>query len=179
MDITQYVPQLNHLHLRYCQKITDTGLRIIADRMQDLYALDLSFCTKVTVSGIYHLLETRGDVLAELRLWGCRMLDIASNPITPFSNEGGYAGRQILAVLRLLHRQHRHCGLSILDLRLCQGMPRLEQGYSDDDAFVKGMKALAFEQKVPGFFSRPVMWNHEVQKRILRDCRSRFPSKIH
>jgi len=176
ISIANYLPQLKHLHLRYCLRLTDQGVNAIASSMPDLYSLDLSFCTKVTISALFGLLELRGRSLAELRLQGCNQLEVALDPNAPdtarhhsrrqpSSEQGGYAGRQLLCVLRS-HRSH--CALSILDVRQCMGQPSLDRGYPDSDSFVQGMAALHFEQKAPGLFSRPARCSPELVERLVR-----------
>jgi len=140
--------------------------------MPDLYALDLSFCTKVSISALFNLLEIRGQCLAELRLQGCHHLEIALDPNAPERQDrrqrphaqGGYAGRQLLGVLR----SHRNqCALSVLDVRQCTGQPSLDEGYPDTDPFVQGMAGLQFEQKVPGFFCRAARCDAELEQRLV------------
>jgi hypothetical protein len=177
--VTRHVPQLSHLHLRYCRHVSDAGVHAIAQGMPHLYSLDLGFCTKVTVAALVSLIEIRGHCLAELRLQACRNLDICADPygrvptITTAPSRGvgrsvqyagGYAGRQLLAALRL---REDSCSLSVLDVRQCGGQPSLTVGYRESDPFVAGMATLSFEQRAPGFFVRPARWNPNIEQRLV------------
>lgn len=82
MDLAHYVPNLAHLHLRYCKRVTDTGINAITESMQNIYSLDLSFCTRISISSIFNLLEIRSDTLSELRLQNCHQLSIATSSQT-------------------------------------------------------------------------------------------------
>lgn len=144
-------------------------MHAITQRVSHLYSLDLSFCTKLTVSALVSLLEIRGHSLAELRLLGCRNLDIARDPNGPPAprgqNVGGYAGRLMLAALR---SHDGRCCLSVLDVRDCAGQPSMTTDYPINDPFVVGMAALQFEQTVPGFFARPARWNRDVERHLVK-----------
>ena len=151
------MPNLAHLHLRYCKRVTDTGINAITENMQNIYSLDLSFCTRISISSIFNLLEIRSDTLSELRLHNCHQLSITTNSQSQTAD--GSAGRSILAALEAKD----HC-LCTLDVRNC-GVP---ETYQQDEPFVQGMSALHFDQVVPFFFSRPARWNTNVQRRLLR-----------
>lgn len=182
IGISQHVPQLVFLHLRYCKRITDAGVIAVANGLENLYSLDLSFCSRVTSRSICALLDARRETLSELRLQECRQLRIANDP-SDFDDYGNglrgarqniaLDGQVILKSLRSPGGRLRSTNLqqesilSLLDLRCCGGQPIIEVGYSDKDAFVRGMKALQFEQKAPGFFARPARWNERVQARLL------------
>jgi hypothetical protein len=153
--LAQTVPQLNHLHLRYCKKITDKGINAVANSMQRLHSLDLSFCSRITSAAILDLLVIRQDSLAELRLQSCSHLDITRdlrhhNEFRGNFTGDGSTGRSILNTLRQKGVQSH---LSMLDLRNCGGYEG-GQGYPNEDAFVQGMAALRFKQLIPGFFQR-------------------------
>lgn len=154
------MPNLAHLHLRYCKRVTDTGINAITERMHNIYSLDLSFCTRISVASISNLLEIRGDTLSELRLRNCNQLSITMNAQSPTAD--GSAGRSILAAIQA----NDHC-LCTLDVRNC-GRTLVQESFRQDDPFVQGMTDLLFDQTVPGFFTRPARWNTNVQRRLLR-----------
>ena len=156
---------LQHLHLRYLKKITDAAVIAIALNIQELVSLDLSFCSKVTATGIYRLLDELRNSLVELRLK--HSLSISSRTFDEDgrrrnhgqqSNNGSnnHAGHWILNALRRRPHSSIDHSLCLLDVRGCGGQPGRDIPYSDEDPFVKGMSALRFEQKVPGFFSRSI-----------------------
>jgi hypothetical protein len=184
--------------MRYCKRITDSGVNAIAGTLQHLYSLDLSFCTKLTASSVCNLLESRHETLSELRLQQCRQLKIARDPNDDDDDghdgrggrhhtiaRGARDGQSILKSLkspvrsRFLQQagtQQQQSNLSILDVRFCGGQPNMDVGYPDSDPFVRGMNSLQFEQKTPGFFSRPARWNASVQARLLEQLES---SNVH
>jgi len=165
-SLAQHVPKLAHLHLRYCKRITDTGINTITNGMQDLYSLDLSFCTRISNASILNLLEIRSGTLSELRIRNCTQLDISMTDQSTNGRDGnGSAGRVILGVLQ--SNPSENC-LCILDVRACGGYANAVESYAEDDPFVQGMKSLHFEQAVPGFFSRPARWNDKVLQRLTR-----------
>ena len=144
--------------MRYCKKLTDRSIDSIARGMDHLYSLDLSFCTKLTATSIFNLLDLRFESLTELRLKHCIQLDIAAINQGPQHQQqqapaqaGGSAGRLIANAIRT---HPDHC-LSILDVRECCGQRSASVPYKETDPFVVGLKAMGFEQRVPGFFSRP------------------------
>lgn len=153
--------------------------------MANLYSLDLSFCTKVTSASICNLLESRHETLSELRLRECHQLQIALDPDDDDSEDGGGRnrsisrgakdGRLILNSLKSPTRCYsgssppiQTSNLSILDIRCCGGQPSPDLDYPETDLFVRGMRHMNFEQRVPGFFSRPARWNATIQARLLR-----------
>ena len=157
---------LHHLHLRYLKRITDAAVVAIGLKLRDLFSLDLTFCSKVTATGIYRLLDELRDSLVELRLKSCRGLQIGVR-----SEEGNHrrripgrqgngtsnrnhAGHWILNALRRRPHSKIDHSLCLLDVRGCGGQPGTNLPYTEDDPFAKGLYALQFEQKVPGFFSR-------------------------
>ena len=151
------MPQLHHLHLRYCKMITDTGLGAIACSMKRLYSIDLSFCSRITVQGIVSLLESRQDTLNELRLQHCSQMFNPGNMSHPSESNidalyHGYAGQAIVDILRLLGS---FSNLSALDLRNCTDQTNGVMGFANEDPFLRGMLALGFAQLVPGFLRRP------------------------
>ena len=76
----------------------------------------------------------------------------------------GSAGRQILNGIRAHGSDNCLC---VLDVRECGSMPTRHQKYPESDHFVRGMSELRYEQRVPGFFSRPAQWNTIVQRRLV------------
>lgn len=160
--LAQNVPQLNHIHLRYCKKITDKGISAIADSMQHLFSLDLSFCSRISSRAILNLLEVRQDTLAELRLHSCSHLDVTRDlrHHTEFRGNFSGDGRTGSSILNVLRSNGFRSHLNILDLRNCGGH-EAGKGYPNDDAFVQGMAELKFQQSIPGFFQRPT--HHAVQ----------------
>jgi hypothetical protein len=154
VGLTQNTPQLNHLHLRYCKKVTDNGVNAIAASMSNLFSLDLSFCTRINMASIVSLLEMRRSTLSELRLQSCHQLTIRRPTIAAHRLEGdsgeGLDGQALLDVLG----QYQSC-LNLLDLRGCGGQSNLSESYPPNDTFVLRMQRLMFQQKVPGFFARP------------------------
>jgi hypothetical protein len=171
------IPQLNHLHLRYCKRITDAGINAITQNMSELYSLDLSFCSRVTAASIFNLLEIRFDCLTELRLKSCNKLDIVRE-----HDQDPLASRQRVdaarcsgrVILNAIGSHADHC-LCILDVRECGGQPSPTEAYPDTDPFVEGMRHLQFEQRVPGFFSRPARWNAHVQRRLVGQLVAEMP----
>ena len=159
---------LHHLHLRYLKRITDAAVVAIALKLRDLCSLDLTFCSKVTAAGIYRLLDELRSSLVELRLKSCRGLQIGTR--TPegngrrrmpgrqsnSSNNNDHAGHWVLNALRRRPHSRIDHSLCLLDVRGCGGQPGTNLPYTEEDPFFKGMSALQFEQKVPGFFSRSV-----------------------
>lgn len=156
---------LQHFDLRYLKRITDTAIVAIALNLRDLFSLDLTFCNKLTAEGIYRLLDELRDSLVELRLKSCRSLQIGTPQHEVINeqrrmigqqrnNNHDHAGHWILNALR----RPPHCktdhSLCLLDVRECGGQPATALPYPENDPFVKGMSALNFEQRVPGFFRR-------------------------
>ena len=172
ISLCELAPQLNHLYLRYCKRITDAGVDAIAHGMKELYSLDLGFCTKVTANSICNLIQVRGDSLSELHLQRCRSLDFAREPYDPSSVarhghndfEGGVAGQMVLSALK---SHGDGCCLSVLDIQYCGGS-REGEGYPEDDPFVQGISSLGFTQAFPGYFSRPARWNLKIQRRLVQ-----------
>lgn len=166
--MVQVVPQLEHLQLRYCKRLTDTSVTAITESMSSLFSLDLSFCTNVTIRSLFRLLDIRGETLVELRLQNCR-LDLLSDRRNHRRRQGnrrsGQAGQQILDVIK---SHGLSCSLSVLDVRQCGGRWPLSQNYPDDDAFVRGLTQLEFVQRFPGFFARPARWNGNIERRLVQ-----------
>ena len=182
-QIAQNLLQLVHLHLRYCKRLTDVGVNAIANHM-NLYSLDLSFCSKVTSQSICNLLELRHETLAELRLQECRQLKIVRDPdddngMPPQRNRNqNRGGEDGMAILRSLRSPTGILGtapsnLSMIDLRCCGGHEHIHKIYPESDPFVRGMVALQFRQKTPGFFARPARWNDRMQARLLAQLEHR------
>lgn len=186
IKIANSAPQLRHLHLRYCKRITDTGINAITHSISNLYSLDLSFCSRITSTSIFNLLECRYDSLSELRLKNCTRLDILagdddyrmhdnSNNLSRRGQigsgaNGGTAGRLILNAIRANGSDNCLC---LLDVRECGGSPppvppqQQPDFYPESDPFVQGMTELQFQQRVPGFFCRRARWNAGVQRRLV------------
>jgi hypothetical protein len=146
----------------------------------NLYSLDLSFCSRVTSRSICALIESRYETLAELRLQECRQLKIVPDDD---DDDGGLqrlnmgrngairGGTDGQAILRSLRSPTGPLGaaesnLSMLDLRCCGGHQRIDVDYPASDPFVRGMEALQFQQRTPGFFARPARWNESMQARL-------------
>jgi len=155
-------------------RLTDGGVIAIANGMRSLFSLDLSFCSKLTSQSICTLLELRYETLSELRLQECRQLKIAHDPDNDEGNmdrRGGRCvaissrdGQAILKSLRSPAGRRRfqpginpaeESNISMLDLRCCGGQPSSQVAFPESDQFVRGMTALQFKQKTPGFFQRP------------------------
>jgi hypothetical protein len=167
-NLASTVPNLHHLHLRYCKRLTDGAVHAIAKSMRHLYSLDLTFCSRITATSLSNLLEVRHDCLAELRLKSCRNLGIGQDRSSArggvvVDRNGGRDGRLILRAIQ--SRPTTHC-LCILDVRDCGGQPSPTEDYPLDDPFVVGLKAMEFEQRVPGFFSRQSRWSNVHQHLI-------------
>lgn len=138
----RHVPQLQHLSLRYCRRITDDSVDAITERLVDLQTLDLSFCTKVTIASLITLLEARGRILTELRLQQCRL-------------DG--SGNQFIAVLRSLQQE---LSLSVLDVRRCAMLdPTLRQHLKDLN-FVES-------RNLEGLFTREPRWGRSIEERYM------------
>ena len=160
---------LQHFDLRYLKRITDTAIVAIALNLRDLFSLDLTFCNKLTAEGIYRLLDELRHTLVELRLKSCRSLQIGQIG-TPQHEVNEHEQRRRIGQQRNSNHDHAghwilnalrrppHCktdhSLCLLDVRECGGQPATPLPYPENDPFVKGMSALNFEQRVPGFFRR-------------------------
>lgn len=161
VGVAEKLPNIVHLHLRYCKRLTDAAVIAITKSMPNMYSLDLSFCTRITVQSISNLLEIRSSTLSELRLRNCHQLSINASQ----ADGGGSAGRSFLVTLQAVN----HC-LCILDVRNCGPRPPA----SHDNVFSRGMASLQFDQKVPGFFSRAARWNTNVKKRLFDELMSSY-----
>mmetsp|Transcript_44975 Transcript_44975/g.137367 ORF Transcript_44975/g.137367 Transcript_44975/m.137367 type:complete len:555 (+) Transcript_44975:482-2146(+) len=165
VNLSQAVPQLQHLHLRYVRRITDVSLNAIADHMQSLSCLDVSFCTKLTAPSLGTLLQ-RHKVLSELRLYSCYQLDVTiPRGHGERDQVDGGAGR---ALFEAVMANDESC-LNVLDLRGCTGRYRTGQERDDDETFRRGMASLGFEQKIAFFFVRRARWNAQVRKRLVQE----------
>jgi Leucine Rich repeat len=133
VTLTRHVPQLHHLSLRYCKRITDRSVEALAEYLPDLQTLDLSFCTRITVASLSTLLQVRGHVLTELRLWQCR--------------PRGQGSR----LIRVLQSLHHDCALVVLDLRHCALL--LEDATLRRD-LLEQLHFVESSQLLPGFFTR-------------------------
>mmetsp|Transcript_5555 Transcript_5555/g.8540 ORF Transcript_5555/g.8540 Transcript_5555/m.8540 type:complete len:295 (+) Transcript_5555:3-887(+) len=142
LDITQTLPQLLHLQMRYLKRITDESLNAISVRLSELFSLDVSFCTKLTVVGLNELLMGC-RTLSELRLYSCTQLNVEGGQVTDgggnSTRTGG--GRQLVQALR-------HSSLAFLDLRRCQQ----HQPFSRDEQFLNTMKDLGYNEAMAYLF---------------------------
>lgn len=158
------MPQLNHLNLNYCKKLTDVSINAIAQSMGMIFSLDLGFCTNISETALCTLLETRGDVLSELRLRWCWTLDLGTQPGVPATRGVHRAGWQMLNAIAVSGMNSR---LSILDVRHCKSRVGPHEAFPETDSFVQRMKSLGFDQKIPGFFVRPTRWNETVEQLLI------------
>jgi len=166
LGITQSLPQLLHLQLRYLRRITDASLESIASRMTGLYSLDVSFCTKLTIGGLAQLVRERCTSLSELRLYSCRQLDVEGGSVMDGGRNNGGNGRGVGGGCRLVQalRSLREVSiLSFLDLRECQQ----QDPFVRDDLFLNGMAELGFDEALRGLFVRPARWNGEVRRQLV------------
>jgi hypothetical protein len=159
------MPRLNHLCLRYCKRVTDDGVNAIANRMQNLYSLDLSFCTHISSSCIVNLLELRHESLFELRLQHCTQLNIVSQNRTELQRNAG-DGRDGLAIYQVVLSLGKSLALNMLDLRNCATHFGMHELLPINDPFVKGMLGQRFEQQYPGLFVRSATLNATAQLRL-------------
>lgn len=72
-SIALYLPDLRHLNLRYCYKISDKAVEAICDSLVKLESLNLSQCVKISDAAIARIASSL-VLLQELRLWGCSRL---------------------------------------------------------------------------------------------------------
>ena len=149
-EITQSLPRLVHLQLRYLRRITDSSLEYISLRMPGLYSLDVSFCTKLTIAGLAELLIERCTSLSELRLYSCRQLDVEGGSLMNGARHGGNGrgvagGRSLVQALRSVSEQST---LSFLDLRECQQ----HEPFARDGIYLNGMAELGFDEVLRGLF---------------------------
>ena len=141
LDITQILPQLLHLQMRYLKRITDESLNAISVRLSELFSLDVSFCTKLTVVGLNELLMGCRS-LSELRLYSCTQLNVEGGQVTDGGgNSRAVGGRQLVQALR-------HSPLAFLDLRRCQQ----HQPFSRDEQFLNTMKELGYNEAMAYLF---------------------------
>lgn len=141
LEITQTLPQLQHLQMRYLKRITDESMEAISLRLLELFSLDLSFCTKLTVGGLNQLLLGCRS-LSELRLYSCTQLNVEGGPVTDgVGNSSIGGGRQLLQAIR-------HSSLVFLDLRRCQQ----HQPFSRDLQFLNAMKDLGYNEAMTCLF---------------------------
>ncbi|KAL9182625.1 hypothetical protein ACHAXT_013277 [Thalassiosira profunda] len=149
--ITQSLPQLVYLRLRYVRRITDASLESIGHQMTGF----------VFAGWLCQLMAERCTSLAELRLYSCRQLNVEGG-----NSSGVVGGRQFVQALRNV----REVGnLSFLDLRECQ----IHEPFVRDDVFLAGMAELGFDETLRGLFVRPARWNSDVRRQLrlqLRDA---------
>lgn len=140
LEITQTIPQLLHLQMRYLKRITDESLNAISLRMSKLFSLDLSFCTKLSIGGLSKLLlDCRS--LSELRLYSCTQLNVEGQVTNGDGNNRIGGGRQLVQALR-------HSTLAFLDLRRCQK----HEPSSRDTHFLNAMKDLGYNEVMAYLF---------------------------
>jgi hypothetical protein len=110
--------------------------------LADLQTLDLSFCTKISFASLATLLQVRGTVVTELRLWHCR----PRGTIGPF--------------LRVLQALRHDCSLSVLDLRDC--------ALDTTTTLLSDLLELHFieSSSFPGFFTREPRWGRTPEQRF-------------
>ncbi|KAJ0402691.1 hypothetical protein ATCC90586_009468 [Pythium insidiosum] len=75
--IAGHLPLLRELNIRYCYKVSDAGVDAITQQLLNLEVLNLSQCNKITDMSITHIVA-RLKKLKELRLWGCSKLTTSS-----------------------------------------------------------------------------------------------------
>jgi len=158
MNVAKYLPQIQHLHLRYLRRITDKSINAICHYMKySIYVLDISFCTKITNNAILSLvLDTK--CLSELKLYNCRQ--ITSQGLN-----------NIVSYLSTLE----FCSLAILDLRCCgvDFSSAADNAMNGDNvSMVENIirclvTRMRFEHKINGFFVRNVKWNKDMESAML------------
>lgn len=157
-SICQQAPELHHLMLRYCMRVTDAGVQAIAHSLRSLFSLDLSCCPNVTSASLAELLLLSASHLAELRIARCRGLDLATRPEIHRRyrhhppGEMGDAGNVILKALR-----RPDCRLSLLDVSTGGHYAEEQLNEQDEDLqlFASAVESLGFTHRPAGFFSRP------------------------
>lgn len=127
--------------MRYCKRITDRSVEAITECIPDLQTLDLSFCTRITIGSLSTLLEIRGKVVIELRLWHCRPRGLSSQ------------------LIRVIQSLRQDCSLSVLDFR----------DYSLDTVLRRDLLDLHFIESshLPGFFTREPRWGRTAEQRYM------------
>lgn len=147
------MPQLHHLSLRYCKRLTDQSVDALAAGLPDLQTLDLSFCTnKISVAALATLLQVRGCVLTELRLWHGR--------------PRGPTGPLVRAIRSLLRHE---CALCVIDLRHCSFL-LLRGDNADDSTSLRRalLEQLHFvERNSPGLFTREPRGGRAMEQRYI------------
>ena len=164
-----HVPQLHHLNLRFCRLISDDAVHLVAQRMQNLYSLELSYCPKVTAYAVTNLLHLRGENLAELYLHHCRNLHVIRGTSTAPNPHQAYQDETVgLSMISDALRAHGgRCSLSVLDIRCCCGPADDSEPFEDNSRFVDELSFLGFEQKANGYFSRSAVWNEATRRRLV------------
>mmetsp|Transcript_31458 Transcript_31458/g.44655 ORF Transcript_31458/g.44655 Transcript_31458/m.44655 type:complete len:173 (+) Transcript_31458:531-1049(+) len=148
-------------------KITDEGINAIANSLHNLHSLDVSFCARVAIAAVLNLIKVRHQSLVELRLQHCSQLDIVRDfrqVDRQINRREGVDGLSILNVLRACGQKSNLC---LLDLRSCGGHNQTYANYPENEPFVRGMHLLSFEQKLGGFFVRPLRWDLEIQQQLV------------
>ena len=135
-QLVRQTPNLEHLNLQYCFRLTDQSVLAMAGNLTSLSTLDLSFCRRLTT--VRPLLEYRK--LTELRLRSCTGLEW----IYDDAERIGEGARQLLNAI-----PHSLC---LLDVRQC---PRSEP-------LVRGLQRLGFTDAA-GLFRRPARWEPPPQ----------------
>ena len=67
-----------------CDKITDTGLKHVAQLTQ-LTSLNLSYCSKITVTGMEHVAQL--TQLTSLNLFRCDKITDTGRALVPFGTD--------------------------------------------------------------------------------------------
>lgn len=142
LEITQILPQLQHLQMRYLKRITDDSLNVMSLRMSKLFSLDVSFCTKLSIGGLSKLLLNCRS-LSELRLYSCTQLNVGGQVTNGERNNRNGGGRQLVQALR-------HSALAFLDLRRCQK----HQPLSRDMHFLNAMNDLGYNEVMAYLFTK-------------------------
>jgi len=161
-------PRIQHFHLRFLRKLTDTSVMAIAHNMTSLYSLDLSFCTLLTLDAIALLIERTSKFLCELRLYNCSQIDL-SLPVTEPNTASitdtnlpnmSIAGTRLLDAIQLNGNSGT---LYMLDVRGCAGT-YLNHDHRDR-AFSWKMSSLGYRQWTPGFFQRATQWTDFMKQK--------------
>jgi hypothetical protein len=188
------VPQLHHLFLRYCKRLTDNAVDAIALNMPNLFSLDLSFCSRLSAAAIVRLLDWRWETLAELVSVDYPFLERFTVSMTftdtifdshhhislSFQQRLQSCNLQLSNIHLDTGRLHSnsHAGRQILYslrrhgdgccLSVLDLRPSLGNAVlAENDPFVQGMKALSFEQPVQLCFVRPSRWNPQIEQFVV------------
>uniref|UniRef100_A0A6I8N9W6 F-box domain-containing protein n=2 Tax=Ornithorhynchus anatinus TaxID=9258 RepID=A0A6I8N9W6_ORNAN len=76
--IQKYWPNISHIHVADCQRITDSGLKAIST-LRKLHVLNLSYCTRISDTGVKQFLDGHSSPkIRELNLTHCNRISDAS-----------------------------------------------------------------------------------------------------